>query len=96
MEWKELIGTERDVRLTVIEDNADIVVEFGKAISFIEYEEVAAFEVTCIAFNDESFRTIFPSTLFYAPKEISLRAGYSNPTETKALRANIFKIMDRK
>ncbi len=89
MKWKELIGTEKDIRLSVIEDDADIVKEFRTALSFIQIDEVAAFEMTCIAFNDGVSKEIFPSTPKEASKYIRSSAGYANATKTKALRANI-------
>lgn len=94
MNWKELVETERDVRLNVIADDADIIQEFANSLGFINVKGVAAFEVTCICFNDEVKKDIFPATLQDAPKKIRSYAGYSSAKKTKVLRANIYTLDD--
>lgn len=54
MNWKELVKAERDVRLNVIADDADIIQEFANSLGFINVKGVATFEVTCICFNKVS------------------------------------------
>lgn len=91
MNWKELIGIERDVRLNVIADDADIISEFRNSLGFIEIRDgAAAFEVICICSNDEVKRVIFPSSLEKAPEKIRSIAGYCYAKKTKALRADIY------
>ena len=91
MNWKELIKTERDVRLNVIADDADIISEFRNSLGFIKIrDEVVAFEVICICNNDETKRIIFPASLDEAPNQIRPIAGYYLAKKTKALRADIY------
>lgn len=90
MNWKELIGTDRDVRLNVIEDDAHIIQEFRNSLGFIDIEGVAAFEVTCICCNGEVEKDIFPATLRDAPKKIESYAGHIHAKTTQAIRANIY------
>ena len=88
MNWKDLMKVERNVRLTVMEENAYISEEFKQALRLIDFAkmmEMATFEVTFIYSDYTVNKHFFASVPDKAYKKV--RNKLKNKIEDRRVQA---------